>query len=211
MERLEVQVLVAEEHPIQRPKAAEGVGGEEDLLGGVVGHHGLRPVDHRRHYKGELVMPQIQDIPLLDGDHPLLHREVVELGHQAKGLAVAHQLHAGVAAAELLDVGAVVRLHVVDDQVVRLPVAQGGGHILQILGGHAGVGGVQNGYLLIQDHIAVVGYPIGHREHILKESQAPVTGADPDHAVGHRADILHRKHLPYISWSILRLLGGKIY
>ena len=33
---------------IQGPELAEGVGGEEHLVGAVVGHHDLRPVDHGR-------------------------------------------------------------------------------------------------------------------------------------------------------------------
>ena len=49
--------LVGEQLAVQRAEGAEGVGGKEAAVGDVEGHHGLRPVNHRRAHKGVLKNP----------------------------------------------------------------------------------------------------------------------------------------------------------
>ena len=139
----------------------------------------------------EGVAAQREGIPLLDGDHPLLQGQVVELLHKGEGLGIAHDLHPGEAEGQRLDVGAVVGLHVVDHQVVQRASAQGVEHVLQKLAGDGGVRRVQHGGLFIHNHIGVVGYAVGYGEQILEQGQPAVAAAHPGHLFGQLTGAVH--------------------
>ena len=49
----------------QRTEGAEGIGREEHSVGLLVGEHHLRPVYHRRHQEGELVLADAEGIATL--------------------------------------------------------------------------------------------------------------------------------------------------
>ena len=72
-------------------EAAEAVGGEEDLLGGLIAHHDLGPVDHRRKDEGEGVCAQREALAVLHDDTALLGDglRAEELLHILEGLGVA--------------------------------------------------------------------------------------------------------------------------
>ena len=186
-----VQILVVEYSAVQGSEAAESVCREQDLVGGLIGHHSLRPVHHGSHDKGELVLAQIQYIAFLDHNGTAFQIHIVELVHQAEGLLVAHDPHRGIEPCQLRNVSAVVGLHVVDYQIVRLTAAQSSSQILQILPGHRGISSVHDGCLLVQDHIGIVSHAIRNGEHILKQVQTAVAGANPEDLVCDVADILH--------------------
>ena len=74
--------------------------------------------------------------------------------------------------------GGMVRLHVMDDQVVRLAALQG---LLQVLHPgvrRAGVGGVQDGDPVIQDDIGIIGHSLGHEVLAFKQIEVVVIYAD---------------------------------
>ena len=148
-------------------------------------------MDHGGGVEAQGVAAQLQDVPLLDHQGVAVHVEVVELADHLEGFGVAHNLQVGIVGQQHLDGGAVVGLHVVDDEVIQGPVSQGSPHVLEELQGNGGIHRVQQGGLLIQNHIGVVGDPPGDGKQVFKQGQAAVAAAHPDNGV---ADISRVDH-----------------
>lgn len=47
--------FVGKQVAVNGAECTKGIGGEQDLIGRIIGDHGFGPVDHRRHYKRERV------------------------------------------------------------------------------------------------------------------------------------------------------------
>ena len=171
-------------------KTAKAVGGEEDLLGGLIAHHDFRPVHHGRKNEGQRVAAQAQTLAVLDHHAAFLCDGVrtEKLLHILEGLGVAHHLHGRVTCGQLRDVGTVVRLHVGDDEVVGLGAVQGLGQIFQPRVGGAGVYRIQNGGLLIPDDIGIVAHTGGHRVLALEQVDG---GIIHTYAQNGLADLFH--------------------
>ena len=86
-----------------------------------------------------------------------------ELLHIQEGLGVAHHLHLRVECRQLCNVGTVVRLHVGDYQIIRLTVCQSFGQVFQPRLSGAGIHGIQNGGLFVQNDIGIIAHAGGHR------------------------------------------------
>ena len=179
---------------IQSAEFAEAVGGEEHLVGLVVGHHDLRPVHHGSKQEGQGVLAQGQGCPVLHGE--LLHLRGIgeELTQHDKGLGISHHRSLGITLHKGQDVGGMIRLHVLHHQIVRLPAIQHSGDVTQPFLPKTGIHRVHHGDLLIQNHIGIVSHAIGH--HILALEQVNLVVI---HA--HIADIIgnHRNFLLYFS------------
>ena len=113
--------LIGKESAVHVAEGAEGVGGEENAVGGVKGHHDLRPVDHGGFHEGKIVPSGGEHLALLGLYPAALHIEGEELLHHGLGGGVADDLHVRVLLDHLGQGGGVVRLHVVDDHVVQMP------------------------------------------------------------------------------------------
>jgi hypothetical protein len=73
-----------------------------------------------------------------------------------------------------------VGFHVVDDEVVQLTPIECCSNVLKELLADGEVGGVQQGGLLVEQHVAVVRYAPRNGVYVLKESYATVTDTDID-------------------------------
>ena len=184
--------LVVEEAAVQRAEGAEGVGGEEDLVGEVIGHHDLGPVDHGGHDEGEIVLAGGEGVALLHQDGALGEIAAQKLLHHGLDLGVADDLGLGIAAQQQLLGGGVVRLHVLHHQVVQLPPVQGVGHVFQKDAVHGLVHRVEEDGLLIEKQIGVIGDAVGHAVDALEAGQTPVVRADPDQVVGDFSCAVHK-------------------
>ena len=145
--------LVGEDAAVERAEGAEGVRGEEYLVGLVVGHHDLGPVDHRGHDEGELVAAGGEAVALLDEVQPLGEVGGEEAREHVADLGVADYLRLGVAQGYVLDGGGVVGLHVGDDQVVEFAPSQLVGDVVEEVVGHGLVDRVEEDGLLVQDEV----------------------------------------------------------
>ena len=67
----------------------------------------------------------------------------------------------GICIKECVDVGGVIRLHVLHDEVIRLPAVQRGFQIIQPLFGEILIHRVHNGDLFIQNDIRIVSHAVG--------------------------------------------------
>ena len=138
----------------------------------------------------------------------------MELADHVDGLAVAHDPGLRVAEHQVAQSGGVVGLHVVDEDIVQLPAAEGVLQILQELGLDAPVHCVEEDGLLIQEEIGVVGHPPGDGMSGLKDGVLTVVGADPDQIVGDLTGAVHIRItslsyrniiVPYHSISFLKM------
>ena len=185
--------LVSEQGALQGTKGAKSIGAEQGAGGGVKGHHHFRPVYHGGHHKGQLVLAQVQRVALF------YHQGIVNGGavgrvvhlQHGQGFGVHHQAQVRPAHQHGFDHGGVVRLHVVHDQIVQLAAIQGGGNVLQELCANAGIGSVQQGGFLVQNHIGVVADAARNGKQVFKLCQAAVTCADINCIFGYSLNALH--------------------
>ena len=184
--------LIGEEAAVERAEGAEGVGREEDLVGAVIAHHDLGPVDHRRHDEAELVAAGLQAVPFLDQNDALRQIEGEKLRQHSLDLRIADDLRLGIARDQQLQRGGVVGFHVVDDQIIERPPAQRIGDVLQENAVNSLVHRVKEHGLLVQQQIGVVGHALGHAVHALKAGKPAVIGADPDQILANFSCAVHR-------------------
>ena len=183
--------LVVEQGAVHRAEGAEGVGGEQDLLALLIADHHLGPVDHGGGVEAQGVLAQLQGVALLDHQGVAVHVEVVELANHLEGFGVAHNLQVGIVGQQHLNGGAVVGLHVVDDEVIQGLVPQRGPHVLDELQRDGGVHRVQQSGFLVQNDVGVVRHPPGDGEEVLKQGQAAVAAAHPNDRVADVSCIDH--------------------
>ena len=160
--------LVGIQVAVQRAEGTESVGREQNPIGGIVGCHGLGPVDHGRHDKGERVPSGGQGIPLFHRHSAAGQVQIKELADHGDGLGVAHHLGLGIPAQDLSQGGAVVRLHVVHYHIVQVPSMQTVFQVFQETVPHRFVRCIQQNGLFVQHQIGVIGDSPGNRIHILK-------------------------------------------
>ena len=172
---------------IQRAEFAEAVGGEEHPVAGVVGHDDFRPVNHGCGHEGQGVLAQSQGIALTDHNPVTLKIVAEELLHHGEGLGGGNHRGLGIDLQEVRNVGRMIRLHVLNDQIVGLPAVQDGLQIVQPLVREIPIHGVHNGHLLIQNHIRIVRHAVGNHILSLKQVYLMVVNA-------HIADILGNCH-----------------
>ena len=187
---LEVQ-LVGKDVSVQRAEGAEGVRGIQHLVGGVEGHHDLRPVDHRGHDKGEGVAACGQGVALLHQRRAAVDVEGEVVPDHRQRLGVADDPDVGVAQHQLAHRGAMVRLHVVDHQVIQAARPE---QVFEVLKEHladAPVHGVDQRGLLVQHQIGVVGDAVRDRVDVFKQRQTPVAAAHPVHILCDLFDAMH--------------------
>ena len=139
---------------------AETVGGEQDLVGAVIGHHDLRPVDHRREHEGQHMPAERQAFPVLDLLPFCGGIQVKELVHHHEGLAVRDDRGVRIYLHKVLDIPSMVGFHMLDNQVIRLASAKSFRHIVQPLMGKMNVHRVHHGDLVVQQHIGIVGHAV---------------------------------------------------
>ena len=102
-----------------------------------------------------------------------------------------------------------VRLHVVDHQIIQGPAVQRAHHVFQKLTGNRGVDRVDQGRLVVQDQIGVIGDAAGDREEVFKQRKPTVAAADPNDGITDISRAAHRVSLLSKSRNSdgIRLLG----
>ena len=163
---------------IQRTEFAEAVGREKHLIGAVIGHDDLRPMHHGSGHKGQRVLAEREGVALADNDAVVREIGTEEVLHHGKRLGRGHQLRVGVSLDEVDDIGRVVGLHVLNDEIIGGSVAQRVLNIIKPLVGEVGIHGVHDRDRLVDDGIGVVSHAIGNLVLTLKEVHAVVVYAD---------------------------------
>ena len=160
---------------------SECVCGEQGSGGLLVSHHHFRPVNHRGIYEGEHVLSGAQLFPLFHLKEVVVQVPANVVLQHVLDLGGRHDLGLRVTAHQLAQGRAVVRLHVVDDDVIQTPAIQ---QVIQVIVEHANHGivhRIQHYGLLIIDKIRIIRHSLGHRDGPLEHGQLPVVAADPIH------------------------------
>ena len=188
--RLEVD-LVGIEVAVQRAEGAKGIGGEERFGRCVVADHGLWPVNDRRHDEGEGMPSCAERVHLLDDHSAAVDVEGEKIPDHRDGLGVADDLDLRVAQHQILQNGAVIRLHVIDDHIIELPAIQNVRNVLEKQIGDGAVHGIEQNGLFIQQQIGVVAHAVRDGVNVLKKGESAVASADPVEIVRHFLDTVH--------------------
>ena len=132
-------------------------------------------MDHRSHHEAELVLTEGEGIALLHDELPLLRdcqRE--ELRDHLEGFCIAHDRRLRVLLECLSDECAVIRLHVVHDEVVECTAIERRRHVLEELPRYGRIRGIEECGLLVPDHVSVIGHTAIQRENVFKQMQATI-------------------------------------
>ena len=154
---------------IQRTKLAEAVGGEQDLVVGIIGYNNFGPVDHGCGDEGQHMLAQVQGVALADYDAAVSVIGAEELLHHGESLGGSHNGSLGVSVQEDIDICGVVRLHVLHNQVIGLTAFQRVFQILQPLLTEILIYGVHNGDLVVNNCVRIISHAVGY--HILALEQ----------------------------------------
>ena len=183
--------LVGEDAPVERAEGAEGVGGEEDLVRRVVGHHDLGPVDHRGHDEGEVVPAGAEGVALGDDVEPCVEAGVEVVLEHRLYLGVADDGSLGIAEGDVGDSGGMVGLHVGDDEVVQPAPGELVFKVFKKIVANGLIDGVKKDGFFVFNNVGVVGHAVRHAVDALEEGETPVVRADPGHIVRDTLGTIH--------------------
>ena len=183
--------LVGKEPAVQRAEAAEGIRRQQQLVGPVVGHHHLGPVDHGGHDKLQGVPSGAEGIPLLAHMDAVVIGMAEELTDHGLGHGGTQDLHLREPQHQVLQLGGVIGFHMVHHDVVQGTAIQAVVQVFPELPDHLGVHRVKEHGFFIQQQVAVVGNALRHAEYALKHRQAPAVRADPGVVLIHFSDTVH--------------------
>ena len=116
------------------------------------------------------MISQIQGISVFHLQHSSLQIQgTEEIGNHNKGFGICHNHSLRINLEEILNIGRMIRLHMLHDQIIRLSSIQGFLYVIQPLMGKILIHRIHNCYFFIPDHIGVVAHPIGNRILPLKQ------------------------------------------
>ena len=120
-------------------------------------------------------------------------RDTMEATEHIEGLLVPHDLHIGVALAQETDRATVVRLHVIDDQIIHGTALQDEVELVEEDIRVADVDRIDEGRLLVYDEVGVVSHARGDRPDVLEALFHAVVHADVVDGV---SDLRYLVHSP---------------
>ena len=183
--------LIGKQAAVESAECAEGICREQQLVCYVIGHHHFRPVHHRCHHKGEAVFARREGVPLFHNLDSARQVHVKKLAQHGLDLAVAYDRHVRIAGQQSLNGIGVVRLHVVNNQIVQLSAVQGILHILKECLIYCFIHGVKQHRFLILQQIGVIGYAVRNAVNTLKAGKPAVVRPYPGQVLGYFSCKMH--------------------
>ena len=183
--------LIRKERTVCGAEGSEGIGGEKNPVGGIVGHHDLRPVDHRSIYEGQCMRTAREGLSLLHDDTHRIHVKREILLHHDRKLLVAEDPDIRIAPHQLFERRAVVRFHVMHHDIVQMTA---GKRIFDILKEHCsdrGIHRVEQNSLLIQKQVGIIGNPARNRIDALKHGKPSVICTHKDQVIRYLSAAIH--------------------
>ncbi len=181
---------------IQRTELAETVGGEQHLVAGIISHNDFRPVYHGRTYEGQGVTPQCQRIALFHDHAAVGIVRAKKLLHHDEGFGRGYYNCIREGFHEYSDVGRVVRLHVLYDQIVWTAAVQLGTQAGHPFLAKAAVHRIHDGNFVVADHVRIIGHAVGNHVLPLKQVNVVIVDADVTDIVGNKHN---NRLLSYVS------------
>ena len=180
----------------QRAERTECVRREQNLMWLVIGDHHFRPMHHGGHNEMQRVAAGGQLVPLCHDQCTIRCIQAIELPEHPQRLGTAHNLGVRVPAQHLVNQRAVIRLHMLYNQIIQLAPAERMGNILKELAADGIVHRVKQHGLFVQQHIAVVRHPARDGKQIFKPAQAAITAANIDKILFDLSGTVHRTTPP---------------
>lgn len=103
--------------------------------------------------------------------------QIKELRQHGKYFCIAHQFHLRIFLRNLLDIACMIRLHMIDNQIIRLSVSYCFFHFGKPFIGYSRICRIHDGDLFIHNHIGIVGYSIWNMILALKQINPSVVAA----------------------------------
>ena len=85
-----------------------------------------------------------------------------KLSHHGKRLSVGYDGCIGIIFHEIINICGMIRLHMLDNQIIRRLSLQNTGQIVQPFVSESGINRIHNSTLLIANHIGVIAHPVGN-------------------------------------------------
>ena len=125
-----------------------------------------------------------------------------ELFHHDKRLRCRHNARVRILGGEAGDVGGVVRLHVLHDEVIRLTVAQHLLHILQPFVAEARIHRIHHSDVIVQNHIRIIRHSVFDNVLTFEQVDVVVVHADIGNIFGDSHDSFLRKMILRILYAV---------
>ena len=185
--------LIGKQRAVDRAERAEGVGREQRARRQIIADHDLRPVDHRGAQERERVVAGLEGVALLDEMEGVLRGDAAAelLQHGADAVA-ADDDGLRMAQQHLADRAGVVRLHVVDDEIVELAPGQNVVDVLEEYLADRRIDRVEQDGLVVEQQIGIVGNPVRNGVNTLEHGKSAVIPADPPEILQNLADTVHK-------------------
>ena len=132
-----VEIIAHEVHFIGKYRAvesaegAERVGGEKYSAHGIERNHNFGPVNHRCHHKIKRMMSRIEGIAFFDDNKSVVIAEIEELLYHREYFRIAYYFHIGIAQHKLRKRRGMVRLHMVNHDIIELSFPESMRHIFK--------------------------------------------------------------------------------
>ena len=181
---------------MDRTECPEGIRRKEDFVCLIIGKCHFRPVDHRCLDEAELVHAKIQHHLFVRKDGAIFERYMEELLEHFDRLRRSDDLRLGMCLCECQKRTAVIRLHVIDDDVVKRTAFQKVRKVIHENVPACIVDPIQDTGLFIIDKVGVIGNPLRERYQIIKARRHEIVCADPVNAVRHFLFIVHHNKTP---------------
>ena len=107
---------------VQRSEFSKTIGREKNLVCTVVGHHNFRPVYHRRKNKVQLMLTQRKCSAIFCYKPVLCKIRPEKAVHHGKCLSCGNYSGVWIYFQKVINIGRMIGLHMLDDQIVWLPV-----------------------------------------------------------------------------------------
>ena len=137
---------------VKRTVATEHVARKENTLRRLVGYHRFGPMHHRHDAEIQAVRAELQLVAVGNDKVVLVPHAVEPLNHLCR-LFVAHEFCFGEMRAQQGECAGVVRLNMVDDYIVGLPLAKHAFNFLYIFGHKGSINGVDKRNLFVYNKI----------------------------------------------------------
>ena len=183
--------VVRKDGAVESAEGTEGVGAEKDLFRFLIGKGHFRPVHHGGLQETEPVGAQGNFQLLVGRDEPVREGHVEILARHLLGLGRCDDLRHGVRLRQGQEGAAVVRLHVVDHDIVQGPSVEEMAHIFHEQVPDHRVHRINDRRLLVVNEIAVIGDPLGNGNQVFKPGGDEIVPANPVNIFRYLLFIMH--------------------
>ena len=163
---------------VERTKLAKAVRREERLADCVVSHHNFRPVHHRCRDEHEHVFAEREHVSVPDDYASVREVRAEEVLHHLKRLCRCHNRRAFINLQEVCNVGGMVRLHVLNDEIIRLAISKCLFDVVEPLVRKPCFDRVDDGNLFVKYDVRIVCHAVRHVVHAFKKVYLMVVYTD---------------------------------